>query len=498
MSVGVMKTSEHALTSKNGERQPPLVKRLAYYRQRSVELFLRASLSHLGQETCRQVLFLGAGIDLTLEKKYCQSTDECATRVYCVDFAEVLREREARYDYDDAQDTEVRASLVVADLQDSASLPTLLEAAGFDFTLPTVVVAEVVLAYMPNTAVESLLSMLSTLCHRHITLTYDPMLAPSSTSGGFGADMRRRFAARGAAVKFLCGSSTEYCAVLQRCGMDHVLGMDMLLFKNIFGQDETHPAFGEPFDEFHSLALTLRLYHQCLSCSHKTDLVAVWSVLRGAVNDDCGGSAVAADDFWARVQSKQEQVAQQAREGGHVAALEAVIVPAEPQDLSSLHALLQAAFDVVATKYKTVRKFIKTAKADMKKTVVSMQEGKWDPGNDRRSILLVAKKGARTVGCIGVSSRPSATGAPTWELQHMCVDETHRGCGLGRKLLHRALKEAGYGVSGCTVHLSVVRELEAARHLYSRTGFQDSETVSLGGGCVLHHMILEDGVAQST
>jgi hypothetical protein len=88
----------------------------------------------------------------------------------------------------------------------------------------------------------------------------------------------------------------------------------------------------------------------------------------------------------------------------------------------------------VAKKFKTVGKYIKTAKADMKKTVIGAATGEGPVQPERR--LMAARMGAAIVGCVGVSGNSEGV----LELQHMCVSAGCCGQGLGAMLLGRALE----------------------------------------------------------
>lgn len=499
MEVGVQKTAEHAVLCKKAallavrsgsetdapRQQPPLVKRVYYHRARAMDKLMSACCTVLPLEA-RQTLFLGAGLDVTLETAHCN--DSAPGSVFCVDFAQVLESRGGGGASTSANGVNSSSILVAADLRDPAALLNALHDAGFDAKAPTVVVMECVLAYMPRGDVERLLQTLNTALERHLIISYDPLFSRRS---GYTTDMMRAFARRGAPVHFSNTSADAHHAFFRDCGGAHVACIDMLDTMKAWGQDDTHAVFAEPFDEFHTLALTQRHYVVTLTGSSEKDFGRVCESLFSSPT-----LPIATAEVWNTVKHREQAyVASKQTEKDQRAAVVGVtltclddvrIVHVVPEDLHALYTLLEAAFEPVAKKFKTVRKFIKTAKADMKKTVTGAAAGNGPMQPERR--LMAARMGATIVGCVGVSQNSEGV----FELQHMCVSAGCRGQGLGAMLLGRAL-ECARELATCPsgdvrVHLSVVRDLEAARRLYARGGFVDEKCTDLGGGCVLHHM----------
>ena len=97
------------------------------------------------------------------------------------------------------------------------------------------------------------------------------------------------------------------------------------------------------------------------------------------------------------------------------------------------------------------------------------------------------------VGCVGLTlALGDAPGeAAVAELTHLCVDVSCRGQGVGAGLLRAAQAQARDWARelGVRVHLSVLRDQEAALRLYGRGGFlRVGGEVDSGGGAVLLHM----------
>lgn len=90
--------------------------------------------------------------------------------------------------------------------------------------------------------------------------------------------------------------------------------------------------------------------------------------------------------------------------------------------------------------------------------------------NAERDVLLLAEHDDRIVGSIGVVGRDSGLAQLRWFL----VEPEHRGRGLGKLLMERALtfcREKSFR----GVYLWTFEALGAARHLYQRSGFQPTE-----------------------
>jgi len=83
-------------------------------------------------------------------------------------------------------------------------------------------------------------------------------------------------------------------------------------------------------------------------------------------------------------------------------------------------------------------------------------------------VLLVARRGGDTVGCVGVR----ALGGGACELKRLYVRPTERGHGTGRALTEAALAEARR-LGHRRVLLDTLPGMEAAQRLYVELGFRD-------------------------
>ncbi|MFL5386539.1 MAG: GNAT family N-acetyltransferase [Longimicrobiaceae bacterium] len=80
--------------------------------------------------------------------------------------------------------------------------------------------------------------------------------------------------------------------------------------------------------------------------------------------------------------------------------------------------------------------------------------------------LWVAERDGVVAGCIAIVGQPDGTAQLRWFL----VDPAHRGAGIGRTLLDKALAFCRAGGSR-SVFLWTVKGLDAAAHLYRSAGF---------------------------
>jgi hypothetical protein len=168
---------------------------------------------------CCQLLLLGAGIDISFEKKYSHLAD-----IYAVDLPEIIIERDKLLSHNEGGDTpdnglqninninndsnnersiekvEVRdykcnkqgaevnqnskSISIAGDLCDFDDVWKKLLLNGFEVDCPTIVLVECVLCYIDTPSVKSLLQKLSGNLKESLLIIYDPMLPspPSSPS----------------------------------------------------------------------------------------------------------------------------------------------------------------------------------------------------------------------------------------------------------------------------------------------------------------------------
>jgi GNAT superfamily N-acetyltransferase len=101
-----------------------------------------------------------------------------------------------------------------------------------------------------------------------------------------------------------------------------------------------------------------------------------------------------------------------------------------------------------------------------------------DPSDDLRppgGLLLVARRGAAVIGCIGLRVLPGGLG----EVTRVFVEPAARGTGLGG-LLMRAVEDAARDRGLTRLRLDTRSDLTEARRLYARNGYQPAAPFNSG------------------
>lgn len=96
------------------------------------------------------------------------------------------------------------------------------------------------------------------------------------------------------------------------------------------------------------------------------------------------------------------------------------------------------------------------------------------------ALVLSRDEADRVVGLLTLVWYDAASGRKAW-IEDVVVDESARGCGVGRSLVARAL-EFARGVEADCVMLTSSPHRTAAHALYSRMGFEKKETTVFVGG----------------
>lgn len=240
---GVLRTAGVALNGKT-KQQSPLVHQVYAQRRNVLHTLVKiASDSFDEKNGVRQVLLLGAGYD--------QSYNEYGSNIFYVDYESIVSDASQQCMND-------KCRFVAANLCDVEELHMKLHSAGYCFHLPTVVIIECVLCYLPTNAVDALLSFLSNYLTNSITIFYTP-LAPVEESTTYCAAFLDGFARRGAPIR--CEwSSIEICSTaLRTAGFKHIwnYSMDQALTLLCPKGNTADPTM---YDEFAASALLQRLY----------------------------------------------------------------------------------------------------------------------------------------------------------------------------------------------------------------------------------------------
>jgi len=193
----------------------------------------------------RQLLILGAGVDVSYEREY-----ETKCRVFSVDLPEVISIR--------PPPGSANSAVITADLANCSTLLSKLGDAGLDVVAPVVIILECVLCYIPEQSVRSLLASLSNVLTQSVAIMYDPLFGVERhSSSGFLAMMLRKFDSRGAPILFSPANTTDYSVFLRSCGWKHVHSMSVsqAMCSLATAKDVQEQKFLGLFDEYASLAL---------------------------------------------------------------------------------------------------------------------------------------------------------------------------------------------------------------------------------------------------
>jgi ribosomal protein S18 acetylase RimI-like enzyme len=216
-----------------------------------------------------------------------------------------------------------------------------------------------------------------------------------------------------------------------------------------------------------------------------------------------------------------------------ICSLKFVIRRAQRNDTYALTEIYQAALQTLSDRHKSVAKYVKFSVKGLKQMEstyavesggalfvaeeeaeieqgsvadVSSSSSSGGGGGGGGDSSFKEGRGKTLLGCLGVKVRSAGTsgssagaGAGTGsgggvehiaELSHFCVSEETQGRGVGRSLLLQALQHAESlaATTSITIHLSVMKELECAIHLYISVGFRLMRVEKLDQGCDLCHM----------
>lgn len=275
MSTGVMKTAVEALTCKSAalgnkesidgssaaHRKTPLLNRIYHTRSKLmhklVSCGLEAFKGYSGTLAEPQLLLLGAGLDT--------SYNSYTSSAYGVDFAHVISQRAS------IASDKPAIKLIVGDLREVDVLLGDLEGAGFNVTVPTVVLLECVLSYVEPIAAQRLLSTLSKRLHNATMVMYDPVLAYNDVnSNGLARMMQEKFAERSAPLLSCAHSVAQYMSNLRQAGWNHVTAASVNQAAQLYlsAAERRANVLSEPFDEFASLALLQNCYAVAVACTH--------------------------------------------------------------------------------------------------------------------------------------------------------------------------------------------------------------------------------------
>ena len=239
-------------------RRSPLVHRCYYVRHLGVfqmqEIFLRSCIS---PGHAYNIVVLGAGFDTGAFRR---GWPQGLQGYFEVDFPAVLQRKEALL----RQAQVLRPDWLHscgADLRDTPEVEASLRRAGADFTVPTLLIAEVVLAYMERQEGDDLIAWVAKAFPNCLFGVYE-QIGPHDPFGRF---MRRHFTQRQCPLRALLAVPDLESHRRRFHSFDRVDAADMMSILAAAPADELNRAFHlEAFDEFEEFHLKC-VHYFCLA-----------------------------------------------------------------------------------------------------------------------------------------------------------------------------------------------------------------------------------------
>lgn len=519
MSETVSKTAKEALMGKDStSKGSPLMSRAYQHRCQALHVIVEKALTTMGSGT--QLLLLGAGLDTSYERLYADHFDAAFT----VDVASITEQR----------DSSSKIKVVKADLRDIRSLKEALVTSRFDFSKRTVILVEMVLNYLPSTAVEDLLLFLSgefsNAGGSPILICYDYFKL--SENSAFSSVILQKFRMRGAPLEHAPLDKVAQHSLLRSCGWSttcvNSVGETIATFKdrhlimNSIFYSESARDIGESapfFDEYASLALLDK--HYAITIASITPL-----------KEDKEDAATAVSSTFAELGLSPCQAPPPSPSGersvfvsdGYLEELSLPGISIKRMHKATLSLHWNEAAEIYcssmrpyAEKYGSVAKFVNKARKQMQQPHrhfatqheeeysfwIAQEEKKSRGDKDNAQGSIIGLVGLRGLPYLSSSATPETDGKQVLELCHMAVEEKHRGKGVGTALLKAVMlyfdrlssSSSDRGLSGCRVDLTVLTDLRAAHRLYWRAGFANIDEPAVlpnhhGPACLLQRMTL--------
>mmetsp|Transcript_19000 Transcript_19000/g.57702 ORF Transcript_19000/g.57702 Transcript_19000/m.57702 type:complete len:533 (-) Transcript_19000:27-1625(-) len=363
---------------------------------------------------------------------------------------------------------------------------------GLDAQRPTLILAECCLSYLPKDAQDGLLHELCSYFQRHALLQFDPCGADT----GFWAHTAKAFLDRGAGLHGCDGLAAR----LRQCydaGFQHCRAWNLrAAAQGLVPESEWERISRiEPFDEYASLAATMRCYCIVLATNFDDDCLIEGDGEVVIPPDDGPQQRLERVKSAASVLLASTQVLLERRRDSDEQGVR--VVEAAPEDLDSAKALVLEVYQPFAAD-KSVRRFLH------RNIERELRSGGCFLGPKRGSSrLFVVKAGGVLAGCAGVVFRSPLKA----ELKHVAVSASWRRRGLARRLVRTVMDhcdaafasaeggddddELGAGAGerqpseapaaatgseatarGC-IYLSTLNGMQAAQKLYLSCGFTE-------------------------
>ncbi|OQS03983.1 hypothetical protein THRCLA_03737 [Thraustotheca clavata] len=440
---------------KKSTRRIPLIHRGYYLRHLAIEAVVDLFIQN--RSTPIQILSLGAGFDtlfFRLIKNNVQNVSmfeiDCSAIVnQKIDILKMnmsklfgnLFKCQEEMECFSATSTTSKFITAACDLGDLNTLEKCIKQHGFNAELPTLVLAECVLAYLAPLARSSLLQWASSTIKDATLVAYDPITLNSS----FGAQLSSYFKAKGCTLRSVHSTIQEQEKQLIDLGWGSLRLYNMNAIYSVLAQPSERERMEklEPFDE----------YEDWISCNHHYGFTV-------ANNGGNLGSKVI--QAWPIPPTVLGDIAlANTYNNGYTIRL------FHPDDGATVRNIFESTlleYDSKSVR-KLVAQYLHTEFMDMKTHYFSQ------PG----SCFWVALVKDEIVGCVGV--KPFKDNEA--ELVRLRVSPAGRRMGIASRLvetLEAYCRSAGYD----SVYLETLGAMEAAQAFYARQGYKHIGTIRAG------------------
>ena len=396
-------------------------------------------------------------------------------------------------------------SLINTDLTCKSSVQDAFTNSSLDHNLPTIVISELVLAYLGNENVKHLLSYLaSNVCQNEhsILVAYEPVF-PSPTTGdiiqGYAIDYFNLFSEklnRGNAenneknksstlFEPLGRSPQDVIDLMRSCGFDGGVDCQSIARASKYLRLGDNVSFSpELFDEHAAFVLHMHCYSVIgaqVTCSNKTSIKDFLSVCPWSNTNDASMGMGRLFKMNCPAHSSDKLT----------------ICAIQKQHQEQVRVLFSSTYSKLSSSYPSVKKMVKTAmKADLniiskaEDTETSDQCAIWKHYSSNGGsfwVVIDENRDDRIEGCIGIRQLPmtkdAITSTRSYEIQRFAVHSDSRGKGVGKLLLQTAenfiqCKHYDDGVS--TIYAATPDILEAANSFYSSNSFEKIDDTLMG------------------
>ncbi|ETV84108.1 hypothetical protein H257_03418 [Aphanomyces astaci] len=476
---------------KKATRRIPLIHRGYYLRhiavERAVSLFLQAATDHHGDGRPVQIVSLGAGFD-TLFFRLAGKTDtgHPPVRMFEVDCESISSQKVALLKASPstffgangqvtATDTTTLAATVrhdngntstyvafACDLGNVTLLARHLAAHGLDPTLPTLVLAECVLAYLTPEASTSLLRWAAEAVAECMFVAYDPIgLTDSST---FGVQLQQYFDNKGCALRSasIMPSVQGYARLLRHVGWRCIrLGHMNAIYDALTTSTERRRVNTlEPFDELEDWVLTNHHYGVLVASNNMNGPAAATSSLQAVL-------------AWPSTVAGSSTSYHQSPDSAIV-----TIRAFEQGDERDVRYLFETGH--LPTSSKSVRKLVAKAlqsdMANISQVYLGPLSGFWVATVHDSSASTTTSTLPKVVGCVGLKPHHGTVA----ELCRLGVASDMRRHGIASKLVD-ALEQHAFDACGYTsIVLDTLGTMEAAKAFYVHRGYAHAGSATVG------------------